>query len=195
MTYMFVTFGPTHSGKTTFGKRLSEAVGASAEFIHVDNDEVDEFIQAKFKNLRNDPEVIKRRSPAKPDLRLLIPQLITDFALGEGYSVIATASHPKQIIREKYYEIAQKHNARIVLIIFSISDEEANHRIERSQKSKAILDIKPLGSSTYKDLRQQQINIAEVPDTAERSTCFQIIEVNDENANAMVRKAAELLLG
>jgi len=195
MTYMFVTFGPTHSGKTTFGKRLSEAVGASAKFIHVDNDEVDEFIQAKFKNLRNDPEVIKRRSPAKPDLRLLIPQLITDFALGEGYSVIATASHPKQIIREKYYEIAQKHNARIVLIIFSISDEEANHRIERSQKSKAILDIKPLGSSTYKDLRQQQINIAEVPDTAERSTCFQIIEVNDENANAMVRKAAELLLG
>ena len=69
MKFLFVTYGPTHSGKTTFGARLREALGDSAKFIHVDNDVVDEFVQQNYNNLRTDPEVLARRSPSDPDLR------------------------------------------------------------------------------------------------------------------------------
>lgn len=48
MSLLFLTYGLTHSGKTSFGRRLGIALGESAKFIHVDNDKVDEFVKSKF---------------------------------------------------------------------------------------------------------------------------------------------------
>src|SRR5438445_3634078 len=118
MSFLFLTFGPTHSGKTTFGKKLRAVLGDPPRFIHVDNDEVDGFVKEHFNNLRTDPEILATRTPSNPDLRLLIPQLIANYAFKEDYSVIATAAHPKHVIRESYYEIARKNKAKIVLVIF-----------------------------------------------------------------------------
>jgi len=116
MNLLFLTYGPTHSGKTTFGKKLSNALGRDGKFIHVDNDIVDEFVKANYNNLRTDPEVLARRTPSDPDLRLRIPQLITDYALREGYCVLAAGTHPKRVIRQSYYEIAKKNDAQVVLL-------------------------------------------------------------------------------
>jgi hypothetical protein len=56
MGLLFLTYGPTHSGKTTFGIKLRNALGESAKFIHVDNDVVDKFVKENYNNLRTDPE-------------------------------------------------------------------------------------------------------------------------------------------
>ncbi len=69
MSLLFLTYGPTHSGKTTFGEKLRKQLGESSKFIHVDNDVVDEFVKENYNNLRTDPEVLARRTPSDPDLR------------------------------------------------------------------------------------------------------------------------------
>ncbi len=191
MSVLFVTYGPTHSGKTTFAKQLQEMLGESAKFIRVDNDEVDEFIKEKFLNLRNDPEVLSRRSPTDPDLRLLIPQLIAGYALREGYSGIATASHPKKAIRDTYCKIARDNNANVVLLMFNISEPEALHRIKQNQRDTHILDVHPNGGADFADLFEKQKKIREAPLSEEIASYDQVFEITPGNTKVMLQTVAD----
>ncbi len=193
MSLLFITYGPTHSGKTTFGKKLGDRLGASAEFIHVDNDAVDEYVKENFNNLRTDPEVLARRTPSDPDLRLLIPQLIAGYALREGYSVIATAFHPKRVIRRSYYEIAKKNGSEVVLLIFRIGDEQAARRIEANARSTDILDISPHGGSHFKELFEKQKGILEEPSEDEKQTYLKVFEVTEGNSDAILEELVRMI--
>lgn len=193
MNILFLTYGPTHSGKTTFGATLRKSLGESAKFIHVDNDVADEFIKANYNNLRTDPEVLARRSPTDPDLRLRIPQLVTSYALGEGYSVIATAAHPKAVIRQSYYDIAENHGAKIVLLIFRVSDEEAAERIQKNARNIDILDISPHGGSHFQDLYDKQKDLMEEPTEAEKQRCFKVFEVTPSNVDEIMKASEDLV--
>lgn len=193
MSLLFLTFGPTHSGKTTFGKKLHAVMGQSAKFIHVDNDVADGFIKENYNNLRTDKAILATRTPANPDLRLLIPQLIAGYALKEGYSVIATAAHPRQVIRQSYYEIARKSNAKVVLLIFSIDDALAMQRIHNNNRSAAILDISPHGGASFQELFNKQKLVLEEPTDLERQSCFKVFEINQDNTDDILEAAAELI--
>jgi tRNA A37 N6-isopentenylltransferase MiaA len=193
MSMLFITYGPTHSGKTTFGNRLREALGESAKIIQVDNDVADEFVKANYNNLRTDPEVLARRTPSDPDLRLLIPQLVAGYALREGYSVIATAVHPKRVIRQSYYDIAQKHGARVVLLMFRVSDEEAAERIRKNARSTGILDVTAHGGTDFQELFENQKGIFEEPTEAEKASCYKAFDVTSDNCEEVLGLLKEML--
>jgi shikimate kinase len=192
MSLLFLTVGPTHSGKTTFGKKLRATLDESAKFIHIDNDVVDEFVKENFNNLRTDKAILATRTPANPDLRLLIPQLVAEYALKERYSVIATAGHPRQVIRQSYYEIAKKNAAKIILLIFRVDEAQALQRIQRNNRSTAILDINPHGTS-FQELFEKQKLILEEPTDIEKQSCFKVFEINQDNANDILEAAAQLV--
>lgn len=194
MSLLFLTCGPTHSGKTTFGAKLRDALGEAAKFIHVDNDTVDEFIKEHFNNLRTDKGILATRTPSNPDLRLLIPQLIAGYALKEGYSVIATAAHPKRVIRDSYYDIAQKNGAQVVLLIFRVTAEQVAQRIRENNRNTAILDISPHGGVDFQDLfDKQQKHVLEVPTDAEREACFKVFEITEDNVDDVLRASIKLV--
>jgi predicted kinase len=192
MSLLFLTYGPTHSGKTTFGAKLRQALGEQAKFIHVDNDAVDEFIKANYNNLRTDPEVLAKRTPSDPDLRLRIPQLIAGYALNEGYSVIATAAHPKQVIRQSYYDIAKTNGAQVVLVVFRVSDEEVSQRIQANNRHEGILDISPHGGTNFQDLFEKQKSVLEEPTDEEKQQCFKVLEVTEDNVDQILEAAKSL---
>ncbi len=187
MSYLFLTYGSTHSGKTTFGKRLREALGEQAKFIHVDNDVADEFVKTNFNNLRTDKDILATRSPTNPDLRLLIPQLVVGYALAENYSVIATAAHPRRAIRESYYQIARSHNAQVVLLMFKADEAEIMQRIVAHNRDDGILDISPHGGATFKDLYAKQKQLLEEPTPEEREACHQIYEITPDNTDEILQ--------
>jgi predicted kinase len=193
MTYLLITHGPTHTGKTTFGAKLRAEMTDSAKFIHVDNDTVDEFIKANFNNLRTDPEVLARRTPSDPDLRLLIPQQIAGYALREGYSVIATAAHPKRVIRQKYYDIAAENGAKPILLIFKVTEQEVMRRIEANRRSKDILDISPHGGTNFPELYERQKAVIEPPTDEEKERLYKVYEITDDNADDALKELVALL--
>jgi predicted kinase len=195
MSFLILTCGPTHSGKTTFGRKLQAALGVSAKFIQIDNDVADEFLKENFNNLRTDQTILATRTPGNPDLRLLIPQLIAGYALKEGYSVIATAAHPKRVIRESYYEIARKDNAKVILLMFRISDDQALRRIKDADRNASILDISPHGGTTFPDLFNKQKKVFEEPTDAEKASYFRVFEVSEENSDAILNTIADLVRG
>ncbi len=193
MSLLFLTYGPTHSGKTTFGEKLRDHLGESAKFIHIDNDVVDEFVKENYNNLRTDAKVLARRTPRDPDLRLRIPQLIAGYALREGYSVIATAAHPKHVIRQSYYEIAKRNDAQVVLLIFRINDTQAAQRIEGNARSTDILDISPHGATHFQELFEKQKGILEEPSDEEKQACFKVFEVTESNSVEVLERIARLV--
>jgi predicted kinase len=192
MSTLFLTYGPTHSGKTTFGQQLKVKLGDAATFIHVDNDVVDEFIKENFNNLRTDKAVLARRTPSDPDLRLLIPQLVAGYALREGYHVIATAAHPKRVIRQSYYDIAKSRGARVVLLMFTLTDAQAKQRIEANQRHNGILDISPHGGATFGELFEKQKAILEEPTEAEKQACYKVFTVTPENVDRVLQEVVDL---
>lgn len=193
MRLLFLTVGATHSGKTTFGQSLHSRLGESSAFIHVDNDIVDEFVKMNFANLRNDPAILATRTPTNPDLRLLIPQLITDYALKENYSVIATAAHPRLVIRQSYYTLAAKHHARVVLLIFRVDHTEALQRIRAANRDTHILDTSYAGGETFEELFERQKKILEEPTIAEKQQCFKVYEVNEATRDAVLEECAAIV--
>lgn len=193
MSFLLLTHGPTHSGKTTFGSKLRAALGDQAKFIHVDNDLVDGFIKANFNNLRTDPAVLAKRTPSNPDLRLLIPRLIAGYALGEGYSVIATAAHPKAVIRQAYYDIAASSGSEVVLLIFRITDEQARRRIHTNNRDTSALDISPHTKSDFNDLYDRQKSLMEEPTEDEKLQCYRVFEVTEDTTDEVLGSLVELV--
>jgi hypothetical protein len=193
MSLLFLTCGLTHTGKTTFGAKLRKALGESAKFIHVDNDVVDEFVKANYNNLRTDPEVLARRTPSDPDLRLRIPQLVISYALSQGYSAIATATHPKQVIRQAYYDIAKANGANVILLIFKTSDKEVAKRIRTNNRDTAILDVSAHGGNHFQELFTKQKKLMEIPTESERQQCFKVFEITEDNTDEILDIAKNLI--
>jgi hypothetical protein len=167
-------------------------MGPSAKFIHIDNDTVDAFIKEQFANLRADKNVLATRTPSNPDLRLLVPQLIAGYALGVGYSVIATAAHPKRVIRESYYKIAHDNHAQVVLLKFQVDEEEAIRRIQHANRSDEILDISPHGGSNFRELFEKQRAVLEEPTSNELIACLKVFEINPSNFGEVLSEAIKL---
>jgi predicted kinase len=192
MSYLLITTGYTHSGKTTFGKKLAARLGPDAKFIHVDNDAVDEYLKDNFGNLRSDPAILATRTPTNPDLRLLIPQQIAAYALKEHYNVIATASHPRRAIRGAYQDIARQNGAKVVLVTFDISDDQLRERIQQDQRDPAILDTSFTKSASFLDLLDRQHGMFEFPEADELAKYDQVITVRPDTADAALGQAVEL---
>lgn len=187
MATLYLTFGPTHSGKTTFGKQLYNSLVQTSKTIHIDNDMIDEFVKDNFNNLRTDTEVLKTKTPTSPDLRLLVPQLIADYALKENYNVIITASHSKEVIRKVYYEIAKKYDAEVVLLIFQISESIL---LERARKSQRRTDL-TLNAASFPELIVKQRTLLEKPTEQEKSACAAVFYINENNSNEVVKILTE----
>lgn len=187
MATLYLTFGPTHSGKTTFGKKLHEVLLSHTKVILVDNDSIDAYLKDNFNNLRTDPEILQTRTPTNPDLRLRIPQLVTDYALTEHYSVIVTASHSKKVIRMKYHEIAKRYNAAVVLLIFRISKEVVIERLKHSNRPSLSLK-----EESFDTLYQKQQTLLEQPAPDELLLYNEVVEVDEHNQEAILAALAKL---
>jgi predicted kinase len=183
MATLYLTFGPTHSGKTTFGKNLHNKLIATSKTVLVDNDVVEAFVKENFNNLRTDQDILRTRTPENPDLRLKIPQLIVDYALAEGYNVVVTASHSKEVIRMKYYEIAKKRQARVVLLIFTTSKNEILRRIQQAKRDDGIL----LRSKSFEEVLTWQETGLQQPSADERKKYDKVFEINEDNSEDILQ--------
>ena len=187
MPTLYLTYGPTHSGKTTFGKQLHTLLPNASKTIVVDNDTVEAFVRSNFNNLRTDPEVLARRTPENPDLRLLIPQLIVEYALGEGYDVIVTASHSKAVIRQKYREIAERHSAQTVLLLLQTSTPEIKRRIGQSDRRHSEAGFH---ANSYEELLEKQTYLLQEPTDEEKSHYSAVFVIDEHNSDATLRRIA-----
>lgn len=175
--------GKTHTGKTTFGKKISRFI---PKHVLIDHDIVASFLNKEFYELHNDPGILATRTPTNPDLRLLIPQLIYRYSLENGYNIILTASHSRREIRRQQRDIAKKHNAVFILIFFKLSDEALLNRVKETTRSTDVLTV-----PNFEDELKRQNGFFEDASPDEADYFFEI--KNDRDLATVENQLMELI--
>ncbi len=180
---MIAMCGKTHSGKTTFGKKLLPLLPKT---VLIDHDVVAGFLNKEFHEIHNDSDILSSRTPTNPDLRLLIPQLIYDYSLRNGYNTILTASHSRREIRRQQKDIAKKHDAIFILIFFNLPISVLENRIQSTNRSTSVLHTRNFAEELT---RQHSFFEDAAPDEADYF--YEI--TNDQDAEQVENKLKELI--
>lgn len=126
-----MTVGKTHSGKTTFAKKLHQKLSS---FSLIETDDVVPFLREHV------PEILayeKKRGHVldATTLRSGISRLMIETALSYGISLIIPNGHITKNVRDQKREIAKKYHAKTIYISFELPKSILEKRIRMSERS------------------------------------------------------------
>lgn len=182
--FIIATVGKTHSGKSTFGKFLSEKLENS---VWIDNERIDLFLKGQFNKLYTDPKVRSEKSAENPDLKMKINQVILKDALENNFNVILTNANMKSYTRKLEEAQAIQNDAKFILVYLNYPDEELIVRIQTAGKPTEVLNE----STSFIDLLEKQSKLFEEPTEDEADYFFEIQKV--EEIDSVVKKIMQIV--
>ena len=176
MQYVIMTVGKTHSGKTTFGKELTEKLG---KYCLLDFDILVEFFKTTYSWLYN-AELFKTPKDANDAhyLSLKVRTTIFKQALKTNLPIIFTNANTLKKLRKKFCTLAHKERKKIIMIYFNRPEKVLLERIKKSKRSKICLTR----STDFQDLLiNRQSKIFEKPSEKEADMFIEINNTEDWN--------------
>ena len=171
MSFVLMTVGKTHSGKTTFGRELAKRLGPCCL---LDSDEVADFLKAKYPDLyQADYKEGSQQPTGGYYLKLKIVAEIYKMALSTDLPIIFTTSNAKQQIRQEISRLAKEAGRSTILVHFNLADDVLLARIHNSQRLGGNQD--DIKSFDY-FLNNIQSRRFEIPTAAEADHYFEINE-------------------
>ena len=169
--YLIMTVGKTHSGKTTFAKKLHQKLPS---FSLIETDDIVPFLREHV------PEILayeKNRGHVLDALALRssIGRLMVETDLSYGISLIIPNGHITKKVRDQKREIAQKYHAKIIYVSFELPKSILEKRIRASERSTNPLNV----SKSYQDVLDRQQEIFEAPLEKEADYFFTIKKASD----------------
>lgn len=169
--YLIMTVGKTHSGKTTFARKLHEQLPG---FCLIDTDEVMPFLRKQV------PEILAYEKSLghtldTTKLRSSIGKLMMETAFSYGLSLIVPNGHITRNVRNQKRELAQKYKAKVIYVSFELPTEVLAERIRTTVRSTDPLNL----SNSYEELLERQQKIFEEPSDEEADYFFVIKQASD----------------
>ncbi len=148
--------GYTHSGKTTFSKKLAKN---QKNTVLIDNDEIAAFLNSKYPAVTfSDYNKIKRDF-TEPNLKFLVFKDLLNYSLRADVNVVLSNGNLGKDIRDLVTNYAKKYSYQVIMIYFKISKETIKSRIEKTTKgSKSFLL-----SKNWSEVLIKQEKYAELP--------------------------------
>lgn len=185
MSFVLMTVGKTHSGKTTFGRELAKRLGPCCL---LDSDEVAEFLKSKYPSVyQSDYEEGSEQPTRGYYLKLAIVAEVYKTALQTNLPIIFTTSNAKKQIRQEICRLAKESGRSTIIVHFNIADEVLVERINNSQR---------LGSNQAEIqsfnhfLTNIQTHRFEVPTAAEVDHYF---EINRESNKQVLEQVLKVM--
>lgn len=127
--FVIMTVGKTHSGKTTFARKLEKDITNS---VVIDQDNHAEFLNSIY------PLLVPTKGPNK--IKYALTQTIVDYAVNEtSCHLILCNSNRNRKVRIKLLEHFKNKEFITVIVNFDIPDDVLYKRVENSQRNTAIL--------------------------------------------------------
>ena len=178
-----MTVGKTHTGKTTFGKKLAQKIKNN---VLIDTDQIAEFLKDNYSNLYN-TDFYKDSTKLSPSsyLKREIAYAIFKAAFKTNLLVISTSANSTKKLRESLKNLAEKNDRKVIMIYFNLPEKILLKRIDKSKRSKNCL----YHSKDFRDLllNKQSIKFEEA-DKNEADYFFEI------NKSADYKKVFEKVL-
>jgi predicted kinase len=188
MSYLIMTVGKTHSGKTTFGKKLAQKIKNS---ILIDTDEIAGFLKDNYVNLYN-TDFLKNSNQLSPGyfLKKEIANTIFKSTFKTDLLIISTSANSTKKLRKGLLNLARKNGRKVIMIYFNLPEKILLDRINKSNKSKKCL----YHSKNFKDLLLNKQSIRfEGANEKEADYFFEINKVI--NADKVFDEVLKLLKG
>lgn len=176
--FVVITVGKTHSGKTTFAKKLELRLKNA---IIIDQDNHASFINAYYKSLR------PKEGPNM--LKYAVTQTIVDYAVNQtDCHLVLCNSNLARKGRMDLLEYFRNKGFITILVYFDIPDDVLYLRITESQRSKDIFR----SASTFQDVfTRQQKSEASTPTISEADHLF-IVSHNEKDVPLVIKKITEM---
>ncbi len=184
MKYLIATCGITHSGKTTFGKEIKSNI-RSVPLL--DSDEIYSLLNGIIPEIKETEKTRTIVNIDKPRLRHILFEEIIKFFLENHKSVICTNGNTKIDGRRKLRSIAEKHNAKFILIYFDFEKEVILDRIKNSSRGNDFLT----NSNDYYEVFEKQSTNFEIPRPDEGDL---FLRIRDQTEYKLVQSEIQTLL-
>lgn len=169
MSFVIMTVGKTHAGKTTFGKKIANKIN---NFCLLDSDEIAEFLKDKYPLLYNQDHSLNSNElvPGYYLKRAILLEVYKQ-ALKTNLTIISTSANSTKKIRTKIKGMLKKEGRKLIIIYFNVSEEVLMKRIGASNRSRKCLYY----SKDFVDLLvNKQGHRFEAPDKREADYFFEI---------------------
>lgn len=171
-----MTTGKTHSGKTTFGKKLAKKIKNN---VLIDTDQIAEFLKDSYPNLYSN-DFLKNSTKLAPGyfLKKEVANTIFKNAFKTDYIIISTSANSTKKLRSSLITLAKKNNRKVIMVYFNLPEEILLNRIDKNNRSKKCLYY----SKDFKDLLlNKQSTRFEGADKKESDYFFEINKITDVN--------------
>ena len=170
--YIIMCVGYTHSGKTTFARKLVKEL---TDIVLLDNDDIASFINSQYPTaVFSDYNKIKRNFK-EPNLKFLLSKDILKFCLRAGLNIIHASGNLGKDARLVILNNAKKHNYKIITIYFNLPKELILSRIKITKKSKNCFKL----SKSWAQVLKKQELYAELPPTKKNAIYYEIQNLED----------------
>lgn len=164
--------GHTHTGKTTFAKKLAKQI---PDLVIIDNDEVSSFLNDKYKVAVLSDYNKKKRTYKEPNFKFLISQDILKFCMRAGLNIIQSSGNLGKDSRKVLKENAKNHGYEVITVYFNLSKNIISSRLKNTKKTTKSL----WRSKDWFEVMKRQEDYAELPPSKKDTIYFEIVENKD----------------
>lgn len=164
--------GYTHSGKTTFAKKLIKSLN---DTILIDNDEIASFINKKYPSAVFSPYNKIKRTFKEPNLKFLLSQDIFKFSLRAGLNIIHASGNLGKDARLVITNNAKKYNYKLITVYFNLPRGLIIKRISSTKKGTSAFK----SAKSWSEVLVKQDKYAELPPSQKNTIYFEIKDPKD----------------
>lgn len=159
--------GLTHTGKTTFARKLAKKI---PESVTIDNDDISLFVNTQYPHLASSQHNKTRTTYADPNLKLRISKDVFLFALQSGLHIIHASANLGKDVRNYIKRHATKSGYKLITVYFNTPIETIKRRVGSTKKNTKIF----VHSKNWQESLRKQIGYAELPPSKHCDYYFEI---------------------
>lgn len=177
--------GYSHSGKTTFAKKLKKA---TKNTVVIDNDDIALFVNQRYPEVALSQFNISKKSFKDPNFKFTVYQGILDFCLRAGSNVILSNSNLGSDIRSIIKRQAKKYHYTLVTLFFNLPENIVVERAKKSRKNHAVF----MQAKDWSDVLRLQKAYAKLPPSKSGTMYF---EIKNSSESKIVFRQLQKMLG
>jgi tRNA uridine 5-carbamoylmethylation protein Kti12 len=170
--YIIMLVGYTHSGKTTFAKKLQKTL---KNYVLIDNDEIASFINTKYSPAVFSDYNKEKRTYKEPNLKFLLSKEIFKFCLRASVNIIHASGNLGKDARLLIKNNAQKYNYKLITVYFNLPRDVIMKRLIETKKDTSCFKI----SINWSQVLEKQESYAELPPSQKDTIYFEIKNQKD----------------
>ncbi|MDB5258891.1 MAG: CRISPR-associated protein Cas2 [Candidatus Taylorbacteria bacterium] len=182
--YAIMTVGKTHSGKTTFARRLAKEL---PNFEILEADPIAAFLGNNFPKLKALDKLKTNEDIADPKLKFILFRDMIAYALKGGLNLVLCNGNLIERMRSDTAAMVRKHSYALIGVYFNYPESLLRERIAASDRSKDVLNL----SRSFEEVLDRQNGVFQLPSPDEFDHFFEV--KHPDELPAIEQKLIELM--